>query len=571
MKYLSVLSGLTCLLIGACAMHGQQPEPAAKPGHGAGEARLDSFSADYLYLAAQSAMQSGNPGMAIQLLREVVKKDPEAAVPRLDLASMLVQAGQLDEAERHLTTLQHAASLQGEERARAHILYVRLLAMRGNLGQALQELDVLQKEFPDLEDGYLLRAQIQMRRQRMVEALAAMDEGLRHHPESPRLLLAKARLLLGTGNASSAEAVLRFLLRKEPDHVQATLMLGDIAIQRKRMDEAERLYRDFLTRNPRAIPVGMALGRLLVNQQRRAEAIEVYRTMAAKSGDAPMLLKTLGMLYMQEGDHAAAEKAFRKAYAQTGKDDELAFFLAWSLELQGRLDEARQWYAKLSGNAPHYVDAQLRLSVIDVRQGRPKQAERRLRALLRSHSEAWKAWDLLIGLLVDQKRFSDALRESEELVRSEDVPSEILYSRAIALEALHRYREMEATLRRILQRDPDHAEALNFLGYSMADRGVNLEEAVELIKRALKIRPEDPYYLDSLAWAWFKLGKIRKALPIQRKAVSLRGDDPVMFEHLGDMLAAAGEIEEAKRAYRKALEMDTDHADEIKRKIRALK
>ncbi|RMG90888.1 MAG: hypothetical protein D6703_06675 [Zetaproteobacteria bacterium] len=570
MGRLAVLFGLTCLLLGGCVLHGQQAAQA-KAGHTGKEPALASFSADYLYLAAQSAIQSGNAAMAIQLLREVVKKDPEAVAPRLDLASMLAQAGRLDEAEQHLAALQHVSGLQGEEKARARVLYARSLAMRGSLDRALQELDLLQKESPDLEEGYLLRAQIQMQRRRMVEALAALNEGLRRHPASERLLLAKARLLLGTGNASLAEAVLHFLLQKNPDNVQAILLLGDIAIQDKRMDEAERLYRDFLERNPRAVSVGMALGRLLVMQQRRAEAIEVYRALAARTGDAPLLLKTLGMLYMQEGDYAAAEKAFRKAYLQAGKDNELVFFLASSLELQGRLDEARRWYAKVGKSATHYVDAQLRLSVLDIQQKHPQEAERRLRALLHSHAEKWKAWDLFIGFLVDQKRYQEALRESDALAHRDDVPNEILYSRAIALEALHRYQEMESTLRRILERDPNHAEALNFLGYSMADRGVNLDEAVELVKRALKIRPDDPYYLDSLAWAWFKQGKINLALPIQRKAVSLRGDDPVMFEHLGDMLAASGNIEEAIRAYKKALDMGAEHPGEINRKIRALK
>jgi tetratricopeptide (TPR) repeat protein len=122
-----------------------------------------------------------------------------------------------------------------------------------------------------------------------------------------------------------------------------------------------------------------------------------------------------------------------------------------------------------------------------------------------------------------------------------------------ALEQAGQPLRSEAALRRAIALNPDHHQALNYLGYMWAERGRNLKEAKTLIDRALELNPDNPAYLDSLAWALFKLGDHAGAQPLMVKALQQVPDDPILLEHYADILAALGRKPEAIENYRKAL------------------
>jgi Flp pilus assembly protein TadD len=104
--------------------------------------------------------------------------------------------------------------------------------------------------------------------------------------------------------------------------------------------------------------------------------------------------------------------------------------------------------------------------------------------------------------------------------------------------------------------NPTHADALNYLGYSYAEREVKLQEAVTLIQQALTIKPENGYYLDSLAWAYFKMGRFKEALGEMKRAVAAVPDDPVFFEHLGEICLTNNLLNDARDAWLRSLELD---------------
>jgi tetratricopeptide (TPR) repeat protein len=112
---------------------------------------------------------------------------------------------------------------------------------------------------------------------------------------------------------------------------------------------------------------------------------------------------------------------------------------------------------------------------------------------------------------------------------------------------------MIASLKRTIEINPKHADALNYLGYSYADKGVNLEEALSLIQRALELKPGSGYIIDSLGWVYFRLGKIDEALKQLRMALDTVKEDPVLFEHLGDVYEAAGQYKEALDAWNNSI------------------
>ena len=118
-----------------------------------------------------------------------------------------------------------------------------------------------------------------------------------------------------------------------------------------------------------------------------------------------------------------------------------------------------------------------------------------------------------------------------------------------------------------LELDSEHADALNYLGYSYADRGINVEEAVLLTQRAVALKPHNGYYVDSLAWALFKVGRIDEALEMMQRAVKLVSDDPVIYEHLGEIFLLQEEHEKSREAWMHSLRLDSTN-DALKQRFR---
>jgi tetratricopeptide (TPR) repeat protein len=133
---------------------------------------------------------------------------------------------------------------------------------------------------------------------------------------------------------------------------------------------------------------------------------------------------------------------------------------------------------------------------------------------------------------------------------------------------------MVAALKKVIELNPDHTDALNYLGYSYADKGINLDEALSLIRRALELKPESGYITDSLGWLYFKMGRYEDALFYLKKAAEIVKDDPVIFEHLGDVYAAEGKSDEALKTWEKAIELHEKEEGlkgRVEEKIRNLK
>jgi Flp pilus assembly protein TadD len=123
-------------------------------------------------------------------------------------------------------------------------------------------------------------------------------------------------------------------------------------------------------------------------------------------------------------------------------------------------------------------------------------------------------------------------------------------------------------MKTVISLEPDNAEALNYLGYTYADRGFNLEEAEKLIRRAVEIKPDDGYILDSLGWVFFHQGLYAEAVKILERAQAQVPEDPVILEHLGDAYEKAGAYENALSAYKKATEKAKDkELEKLKVKI----
>jgi Flp pilus assembly protein TadD len=126
-------------------------------------------------------------------------------------------------------------------------------------------------------------------------------------------------------------------------------------------------------------------------------------------------------------------------------------------------------------------------------------------------------------------------------------------------------------MRRVLHQEPKNAAALNFVGYTLVEQERDLDEAGRLIRQALMLDPENPYYLDSLAWYLFKTDSREKAWKKIQKEISQIEDDPIIWEHYADIAKSLEKKEQARKGYKKALELDPENPETLRKKLQGLK
>jgi len=243
------------------------------------------------------------------------------------------------------------------------------------------------------------------------------------------------------------------------------------------------------------------------------------------------------------------------------------------LELQDQFDLATAVYAQIPPTDPAYYVAEIGRADATYAAGRNEASIEILQALTRSHSDILAVHVALGDGLRREKRFVDAIASYNTAIAMVGVPEPqhwpMFFSRGICHEQQKDFAAADADFRKSLELNPDQPQVLNYLGYSMVDRGVNLDEALGLIERAVAAQPDQGYILDSLAWALFRLNRVDEALIPMEQASLLEPVDPVVTDHLGDVYWANGRVLEAQFQWRRALSFDPLETDatRIRRKL----
>ena len=244
------------------------------------------------------------------------------------------------------------------------------------------------------------------------------------------------------------------------------------------------------------------------------------------------------------------------------------------LEQMGQYDLAVAEYAKILPSSSYFLNSELGRVGALRDGGKTEAALEVLYYLSREFSDIGIVHNSLGDFLRREERYSEAKIAYDRAVdiyrENNNVSWVVLYARGITHERLQEWDKAESDFRNALTINPDQANVLNYLGYSLIDRGEKLDEAMTMIEKAVSLQPESGYIVDSLAWGLFKLGKYETAIPHMEKAAELMPVDPIVTDHLGDLYWAVGRQLEAKFQWRRALSFDPELKDatRIREKLR---
>lgn len=433
--------------------------------------------------------------------------------------------------------------------ARARQLHASLAAMSERLDLLQPRLaEGLARDAAGLPDNLLqlnrLLSRYQDKRavQQVVDQLAAPYV---HLPEA-RFAMAQSALLAGDDLRASSEISLALTLR--PDWEQAILLQVQ-ALGRQAAGNADAIARlgAFLARQPGALDARLALARLLIGEKRLGEAREQLEVLARARPDSPAVIYPLAVLALQQGDTRVGREQLEHLLTTDFPDrSAVHYFLGQLGEEGGNPAEALGHYEAVR-DGEHVFSARARQVWLLHKQGRLNEALAVLHATTPPGATERAQLILLEAqLLRDDGRHAAALAVLDKALPSYPDNHDMRYEAALLADKLGKHELMEKQLRTILQAKPDHAHALNALGYSLADRNLRLAEAERLIRQAVVLLPGDPFILDSLGWVQFRQKRFDEAEKTLREAYALRSD-PEIATHLAEVLYARGQREEARQ------------------------
>lgn len=476
--------------------------------------------------ATEVALYARQSGMAIKNASLWLELEPDSVKARQTLASLLVSAGRLVEAKPHLN------------------LWLR----SGKGGEVFLQLHSL---FAKQKD-----------RQAVLDLVADLATA---YPAAPEAHFAVGQAAWQAGQAPRALTSLSEALRLKPNWESAALFKAQV-LQKSQGDEALLAYlRDFLTANPGAREVRLQFAKQLARAGKLAESRAEFEAMTRENPDDPEAYFAVGLVAMQTNDLESARASFQKAL-DLGHPEEsnVRLYLGQLAEMRGNFDEALTWYKSINRGRGQF-DAQLRAALVLGKQGRLAEARAWLADLApTSDGERMQQVQTEAQLLREAKDHEGVFAVlSKALVQAPDAP-ELLYDRAMAAEKVNRLEDLEKDLRRLIQLKPDYAHAYNALGYTLADRTNRIHEALELLEKALKLEPEDPFILDSMGWALFKAKRYGEAVEYLRRAYAAKPDAEIAA-HFGEALWMKGDREEARKVWKTGL--DTDPNNETLREV----
>jgi tetratricopeptide (TPR) repeat protein len=329
--------------------------------------------------------------------------------------------------------------------------------------------------------------------------------------------------------------------------------------------EAESAARRLIALEPTGLRGAYSLA--LAFEQRRAyrEVIDALAPAIDKqpAGSRQVLapLVHLAFAHQELGDYASAITAFERARALNPSDASLGMYVAQALLASKQYAKAATELATLRRAAPD----DLRLARLEAQAWRAQGEVDRAVSILKPFADApgatASAYTALATVFSDAKRFDEAARVLAEAEAKFTDDPDLPFQRGAVFEQQRKYADAEAAFRVALARDPLHAPTLNYFGYMLVERGQRLEEAIQMIERALVADPHNGSYLDSLGWALFRKGDAARAVTHLAEAALQMPANSIVQDHHGDVLLALGDRPGAVAAWKKALAGDREQID----------
>ena len=523
-----------------------------------------------IYLRSLGDMQAGNGSqnvlkLAIEQYEQIIRLQPDSMDDHLLLGRLYRLNNDLQKAENEFKT---AVKLQpGSEEAVTTLAY-----LYNELGDTSRAAQVL-SSVPDVARSAKLYSALGYTYEQQKQYKNAI-EAYRHAIELDRdnldAIRGLAQNLLNDGQTDAALDQYKVIADANPEDAQTYIRIAEIYRKQGKFDPALENLKKAESMVQDSVEVPYNIAAVYQAQGRYDEAVQIMKDLLKKSekpdnsytqgekSNRAVFLERLGTIYRDQGNNQAANEIFRQMVALGGDDNEERGYQqiidTWreAKEWQKATDVAKEAVQKV----PKSIELKMVLAAQQADMGDADRGLKDVRALLKGDASDRQVYITLAQMNTRLRRFSDAyqaLDKAEQLSSKPDDKEYVWFLRGSTFEREKRYAEAEEQFKKVLDSDPEYASALNYLGYMLADQNTKLEEALGYVKKAVALDPANGAYLDSLGWAYFRLGKYELAEENLVKASQKINTDPTVHDHLGDLYQKTGRLKLAATNWERAL------------------
>jgi tetratricopeptide (TPR) repeat protein len=523
------------------------------------------------FLAGQIATRDRDDKAAVQFYRKSLSFDPENEVLKQHLFQSLIANGQIDEA---VTIARENHSPGGEGNVTKLVLSVD--AIKRKSWARVQEL-LKEKQAGDLDNLI----------ERLLNAWAVFGNGNAEKAisETQAILGAEWVVAIRDYHAGLMAAV-------NGDHTSAAIYFASVTDDRSiagvltetylRALEAQAISQARAGNRENALET-LALGTQLISGHppfvRLRDQIESEKAVSLlvtqpQHGAAEIFFNVGGAIGRQGGT-AMAQSFLQFAAYLNPKEDNITLALANLFERHEQYERANAYHMRIDESSPNYRRAQMEYALNLNNLEKVDEATAVMRELVEQDPTDLQAYMTLGAILSQHKHYEEAAgvydRAAGQISEIEESHWNLFYRRGIAYERLKQWDKAEPNFKTSLELDPDQPDVLNYLGYSWVDMGINLDEGMDMIRRAVDLKPRSGFIIDSLGWAYYKLGKYDEAVSELERAVEIMPQDPVINDHLGDAYWRVGRRLEATFQWNHALANDPELDDKIRIRLKLRK
>ncbi len=574
-------------------------------------------------------VQTGRVRDAVTQAEEMLKQNPDNLDARRMLGRIYVratgdnQSGKVDETYLRKAIEQYEKITEKDPKdAESWVMLGRLYRVSNKSPEAEKAFNAALQADPDNEDALTQLASLYADlgdSKRAIEKLKAAT----NKNANPRTLLSLAEQYEQMNDFKNAAEVLKKAMEQAPDDGRIARNLAVDLMYSDQLDEALQMFQQLATEEPRdpLMPLNMskiytakhdyakareALDKaksldpqnleiryqevkLLEAENKNDQAITTLKAMLDDTarrnyseGDAgrrARLLEEYGVLLRNSEKYPQALDAFRQMAALGGDTAKQATVQIIDTYRQSKdYDSAIRESEALLKKFPDDRTAKLEHATVLADQGKVDAAATEIRTLLKGDHDR-ETYLTLAQIYEKAKRYPDmgtALDEAEKLSTTKEEKETVYFMRGAMYERMKKFDLSEAEFRKVLELNPDNSNALNYLGYMLADRNVRLDEAHDMVKKALELEPDNGAYLDSMGWVFYRQGKLDEAQGLLQRALDRIGQDPTVHDHLGDVYLKLGKTREAiaqwqasLKAYQSGSQSDAD-PDEMAKVSRKL-
>ena len=445
------------------------------------------------------------------------------------------------------------------------LLYTRTGKPEAALGQFIKLVELAMAKDTDTGNKELLRIGVLLQQvlkssvqNNQAQVLKVMSRLVEHFSGNPTALVAYSRLLFQAKNLNLASETVKQVLKLDPKLDGALVLQANILMAQGKSEKALQVMEKVLSSHPGEKNYSIAYARMLTKAGKYDQARVQFEKLLSKTPQDSEILYALALLSMETRNYDKAEAYLLQLLKTDKRHAEAHLYLGSIAESRGQYDKAIEWLSQVKDGV-RQVEAHLRIATL---LGKKGDIDAALAYLKRLHSKdavlAVRVITAKINILNSAKRYQEAMEAANKGIKQYPENLTLYYVRSLLADRLNKLELAEQDLRKVLEKEPDNPNALNALGYMLADRTDRYKEALGYVQRAIDQFPNQPAYIDSMGWVQYRLGNFDEALRYLKKAFGLDQDSEIAA-HLGEVLWQTGDHVGAKEVWQRAQKKDPDN------------